>query len=200
MSKSDSVDIAATPGPQRPASTITLTSLVGVLRAVHRVKPVKLVSLLDPEWFPDTPPAIKPSNHLRIGVCDLVSPMEGKVIPSEEHIEALLEFGTRWRSGERVLVHCHAGVSRSSAAIAILMAQKNPGREFEIARLLRRRAHHIRPNSLMIEIADRLLSCERRLVEAVKSMREPTLRDFRERHVSFPAILPERLNDDRPDI
>jgi hypothetical protein len=40
------------------------------------------------------------------------------------------------------------------AAIVILMVQKNPGREFEIARLLRRRAHHINPNSLMIEIAE----------------------------------------------
>jgi predicted protein tyrosine phosphatase len=177
------------PEPSRPTGTITLTSLVGVLRAVHRVKPVKLVTLLDPEWMPETPPAIQSRNHLRIGVCDLVNPAEGKVIPSEEHINALLEFGTKWRPHERVVVHCHAGASRSPAAIVILMAQKNPGREFEIASLLRRRAHHIRPNSLMIEIADHLLACEGRLIEAVRAMREPTLNNFQERHVSFPAIL-----------
>jgi predicted protein tyrosine phosphatase len=193
MSKSNSMSIEAIPGSSlgsdRPTGTITLTSLVGVLRAVHRVKAVKLVSLLDPEWFPDTPPTIEPRNHLRLGVCDLVGPMEGKVIPCEEHIEALLEFGARWQPEERIVVHCHAGVSRSSAAIAILMTQKNPGREFEIAKLLRQRAHHIRPNSLMIEIADRLLRCEGRLVEAVKAMREPTLKNFEERFVSLPAVL-----------
>ena len=177
------------PITSRLANSITLTSLVGVLRAVHRVKAVKLVSLLDPEWFPDTPPTIEPSNHLRLGLCDLVSPIEGRVIPCEEHIEALLEFGARWRFDERIVVHCHAGVSRSPAAILILLAQKNRGREFELARLLRRRARHIRPNPLMVEIADRLLGCEGRLVEAVRSMPEPTLRDFQERYVSFPAIL-----------
>jgi predicted protein tyrosine phosphatase len=115
--------------------------------------------------------------------------MEGKVIPSEAHIETLLEFGARWRPEERMVVHCHAGASRSPAAILILLAQKNPGREFELVRLLRQRAHHIRPNSLMIDIADRLLVCEGRLIEAVKTMREPTLRDFQDRYVSLPAFL-----------
>jgi len=42
---------------------------------------------------PDTPPSIESRNQ--IGMCDLVSPMEGNVIPTEEHIEALLEFGIR---------------------------------------------------------------------------------------------------------
>jgi hypothetical protein len=41
----------------------------------------------------------------------------------------------------------------------------------------------------MIDIADRLLVCEGRLIEAVKTMREPTLRDFQDRYVSLPAFL-----------
>jgi predicted protein tyrosine phosphatase len=67
-----------------------------------------------------------------------------------------------------VLVHCEAGVSRSSATALIMYAcWLGPGREGEaMARVLAQRPIAA-PNRRMVEIGDRLLGREGRLVEAL---------------------------------
>ena len=165
---------------------ISLTSQFGVPEAVRYLRPTKLVSLLDPGWMFPTPAVIRPCNHLKLAVSDLTN---GHAAPNEEHITRLLEFGSEWAPGESLLVHCAGGRSRSPAAIVILLTQKNPGREFEVAKMVRDGAHQICPNVRIVEIGDRLLECGGRLIEAVKAMPEPTLRDCQGRHVSFPTIL-----------
>ena len=56
-----------------------------------------------------------------------------------------------------MLIHCHAGVSRSTATAVILMAQNNPGREADVFGELARVRPRSWPNSLMIGIADTML-------------------------------------------
>ena len=109
--------------------------------------------------------------------------------PDQEHIDRILNFGSKWNPDERLLVHCAAGVSRSSATVLVLLAQKNLGREAQIAHLVRERAEQVRPNKKIIALGDQLLGCHGRLVAAAKSMREPTLRDIQDRFIQFPAIL-----------
>ena len=72
------------------------------------------------------------------------------------------------RSG-RVVIHCQAGISRSTAAATIFYAVLlGEGREDEaIARVLAAREVAI-PNRRMIRIADELLGREGRLVAAVE--------------------------------
>lgn len=79
--------------------------------------------------------------------------------PAEEDIRRIIEAAEELaRSGGRVLAHCAAGVSRSSAAALIVYAVVfGPGREEDaIARVIAQRPI-ARPNRRMIAIADRLL-------------------------------------------
>jgi len=71
--------------------------------------------------------------------------------------------------GGRVVIHCQAGISRSTAAATIFYAVLlGEGREDEaIARVLAARAFAI-PNRRMIRIADELLGREGRLIDAVE--------------------------------
>ena len=87
-----------------------------------------------------------------------------------------------------ILVHCHAGVSRSPAAAFILMCQRNDGREQEAATVLRKQARHAWPNRLMVEIADALLARNGRLVTALRSM-PPAPEFYPTELVQLPARL-----------
>jgi predicted protein tyrosine phosphatase len=90
---------------------------------------------------------------------DVVAEYPGFEACTPRHIATLLAFGERVHAtqGSHVLVHCHAGVSRSTAAAGILLAQHAPGREEEaFLRLLELRKHGW-PNTRMVEFADQLL-------------------------------------------
>lgn len=70
-----------------------------------------------------------------------------------------------------MLVHCWAGVSRSTAAAYVILCDRlGPGRELEIARALRWRAPHACPNSLMVRLADEALGRNGRMTGAVEEM------------------------------
>jgi predicted protein tyrosine phosphatase len=95
---------------------------------------------------------------------DAIEPVPGIVLPEREHVERILSFGAlaRGRRGSRtdghLLVHCHMGISRSTAAMAMLLAQAYPN---ETAPNLFARLLEIRPktwpNLRMIEFADGML-------------------------------------------
>ena len=75
---------------------------------------------------------------------DVVAEYPGFEACTPAHIEKVLAFGERIhaRPDGHVLVHCHAGVSRSTAAAAILMAQNAPGYEEQaFLKLLELRKH-----------------------------------------------------------
>ena len=165
---------------------IALTHLSGLDWVIPQVKPVRLVSLLEPEAMIATPGGVYPAMHLKIEVDDIVAPQPGTIHPREDHIRRLLEFGARWDGETVLLVHCAGGRSRSPAALMILLVQKNPGREVEVARMLYERAPHICPNRLMVELGDRVLGLDGRLVAALDGMPPPDgtlLEGFR----SFPV-------------
>ena len=78
----------------------------------------------------------------------------------------------RSASGGHVLVHCHAGVSRSTAATAILLARESPGREAEAFRTVARLRPGAWPNGRMIDLADALLARQGRLTAGLREMQE----------------------------
>lgn len=101
---------------------------------------------------------------------DIVTPSEGRDLPGERDVAAILEVGNRL-AAERVdhlLVHCFAGVSRSTAAAVSLMAQRNPGREADIFATLAEIRPQAWPNTVMIRHADRMLGLGGALVEALR--------------------------------
>jgi predicted protein tyrosine phosphatase len=90
--------------------------------------------------------------------------------PHAADVDAILEFG-RNAGGDDIghlLVHCHMGISRSTATAAILMAQHQPGREDEAFAHLRAIRPQSWPNSRMIALADARLGRGGRLTAAMR--------------------------------
>jgi predicted protein tyrosine phosphatase len=146
-----------------------------------------VLSILDPEW-PD-PPAFAgfaPHRRLSLRFNDIIEPTRGKLLPSQRDVERLLEFGRELSvaAQSRLLVHCHAGVSRSTAATALILAQAHPERPAraaldEVARI-RPRAW---PNLRLLEFGDALLGRDGEIVAAAAAIyrrvldREPYLQE-----------------------
>jgi len=125
------------------------------------------------EPFVETPESIQPDRHLRINIHDIVEPAEGAIAPASDHIADMLAFARTWDRRDPFLVHCWAGISRSTAAAYTLLCDiRGPGHEEAIARELRELAPHAQPNRLIIRHADRLLERDGRMIEAVESMGE----------------------------
>lgn len=127
-----------------------------------------VLSLLDP----DTPePAVGRLfgdvwAHRVLRFHDIDRSMPGGRAPAPDDVSDVLSFGRELRDAparSHVLVHCHAGVSRSTAAAVILMAQQNPGRETEALAAVTALRPIARPNPRMLALADEILGCQGRL-------------------------------------
>ena len=132
-----------------------------------------VVSLLDPDWpDPDGWAALSPVEHHRFHMHDIVSDMPGWRPPLEEDVERLLEVGDLLALSDvdHLLVHCHFGRSRSTAAALILKTQHHPGRETEAAEALLAVRNPLWPNSRMVAYADRLLERDGRLMAAARGL------------------------------
>ena len=152
-------------------SAIFVTPYSAVAATAQRHKPSHLLTLLDPDTPLETPKSISPDRHLRLAVDDIATNIPGRIAPGSAHVRQILDFVQSWDQTAPFLVHCWAGISRSTAAAFILLNKLHgPGYETSIARGLRFRAPHAQPNRLLIEHADALLARNGRLVAAVEAM------------------------------
>ncbi len=130
-----------------------------------------VLSILDPA---DPEPPVfqryRPHRRTSLRFHDVVVPVDGHLLPVEADVERILEFGRDLSTTEplHLLVHCYAGISRSTAASLILMAQANPGREADVFATLIEVRPRAWPNSRMVGFADALLGCNGRLNAALQ--------------------------------
>lgn len=116
----------------------------------------------------ERPAAIRPEHHLRVGFSDIVAPMEGHLPPGEAHVRSVLDFAAAWPRERPLVIHCYAGISRSTAAAyAVACALRPSHSEADLAGELRRLAPSATPNRLFVEIADRLLGRQGRMSAAI---------------------------------
>lgn len=114
------------------------------------------------------PATIASDRHCVVAVSDIVAPLDGHVLPGETHVRAILDFALDWDRARPLVIHCYAGISRSTAAAYIAACALDPDRdEGEIARDLRTASPSATPNRLFVEIADRLLGREGRMAAAI---------------------------------
>ena len=147
------------------------------LRAHAKTPVTHVLSILDPET--PMPRAFESYAALRrhwvLRFHDVSAPIGDAQAPEQADVEQILAFAAELQAGAgpgaHLLVHCHAGVSRSTAAAAILLAQRNPGKEAEAFRHVARIRPGAWPNRRMVEIADRLMHREGRLIEGLRTMR-----------------------------
>lgn len=152
-------------------STLYVCALIDMPRLVQRVRPSHLVSAITADTMPETPDGFASERHLRLALNDITEPRDGLAHPTEDHIAELLTFVRTWRRDAPLVVHCLAGVSRSTAAAFItLCAHHEPGVEKRIAKALRDASPTATPNALMVQIADDLLDRKGRMVDAVAAI------------------------------
>ena len=134
-----------------------------------------VLSILDPGWpEPEAFFTYDPHRRTTLHFHDEIEPAPGIELPRREHMEQILAFGRSLqrdlaeRPDAHLLVHCHAGISRSTAAMTALLAQADSSLDedtiFERVLAVRPKAW---PNSLMIGFADELLSRGGRLTRAM---------------------------------
>ena len=139
--------------------TVARTGAEHVLSVINLGTPVAL------------PASVLRENHLFVGFNDILAPQEGLIHPAGEHVEAILGFVRRWPRSAPLVVHCFAGISRSTASAYIAACALNPGRdEGEIARALRAASPIATPNALLVALADEALGRQGRMSAAVAAI------------------------------
>ena len=138
---------------------------VAALLAAHEVDLV--VSLISPDAEPPKLQAAGPPG-LILRFNDIAEPREGLVSPSREIMETILGLAETSRT---ILIHCHAAISRSTAAAYALACQQvGSGCEADLAMTLRARSAAATPNPRMIALADDLLGRDGKMISAIRAI------------------------------
>lgn len=128
-----------------------------------------VVTLINDTTAVERPASVPAERHLFLGISDIVEPVEGHVLPAAEHVKELIAFVRRWDRDSPLVIHCWAGISRSTAAAFISACALAPRRpEVEIASALRRASGVATPNRRLVAVADDLLGRRGRMIEAVE--------------------------------
>ena len=120
------------------------------------------------------PRHIPARNHLVLSMDDISESMDGYVAPSEEHIKQLVQFLDSWDRQKPLVMHCLAGISRSTAGAFVVACALNPDRsEADIAKAIRDASPTAAPNKMFVKHADAVLGRQNRMVEAVEALGDP---------------------------
>jgi predicted protein tyrosine phosphatase len=158
--------------PLSPVSgRIHVCPLVAVPDVVTTFQAAYLLSCLPREVRVETPACIRPENHARLFIHDIAEPVDGHIAPDAEHIAQIVAFAAAWDRQAAMVVHCWAGISRSTAAAFIALCAINPeAQEGHVARLLREASPTAYPNRLMVRLGDAALGREGRMMAAVEAI------------------------------
>jgi predicted protein tyrosine phosphatase len=122
------------------------------------------------------PASVLPANHLRVQMDDITEQIDGFVAPSDKHIAQVLNFVRGWDRSAPLVVHCYAGISRSTASAFAAVCALNPHRdEIAIARQIRKASPIAQPNRLIVSLADKALGRDGRMLRALDQMGPGTL-------------------------
>lgn len=147
---------------------LAVCPLSGLAAHLDAHRPSHVIGLLSPTA---PAPEIVDVERLHLAFHDIAEPREDLIAPSAAMIADLLAFADAWDRKRPLLLHCYAGVSRSTAAAFILACRVAPTRdETELAWALRNLSPSATPNPLMVALADAALGREGRMVAAIQAI------------------------------
>lgn len=159
---------------------LTICGLDELDDELESFRPSHIVSILDPDEDRDDP-LIFPQEikvlslrffdlHATTGaVGTMLSAQDRAEFPSIDHAHDIIEFGRDIPAGAKVLIHCWAGISRSTAAAFLLACLHLPTDE-AMNLILSLRPGAV-PNRLIIKFADRILGAGGKMVSAADDQR-----------------------------
>lgn len=110
-------------------------------------------------------------NHLKLTFNDINADTPGLISPREQDAKRLITFIEEWDQKQPMLIHCWAGISRSTAsAFAALCILRPDDDEMELAQELRAASPSATPNRLITTQVDQLLGRKGRMLKAVESI------------------------------
>ena len=150
---------------------IHVCSLARLHRTVEETGARHIITLMKDISRVERPAAVDAKHHLHIQIDDIICPLDGYSHPCEDHVAELMRFVKGWDRAAPMVIHCYAGISRSTASAYATACALNPGRdEMAIAQDLRRASSTAMPNSLIVSLADRILGRQGRMIAAIESI------------------------------
>jgi predicted protein tyrosine phosphatase len=150
---------------------IHVCSLARLHGTVEEIRARHVVTLLRDSHLVERPRGVAPENHLILGVDDITCEIDGYTHPCDEHVSQLIEFVEDWDRTAPMVIHCYAGISRSTAGAFVAACTLNPSRsEATIARAIRDASPTATPNIRIVSLADKLLGREGRMIRAVEAI------------------------------
>lgn len=131
-----------------------------------------LLTLLSPGGVVAVRPATVPAaRHLVLGVSDIAEARDGHTLAADAHVAQMLAFFRAWDRAAPLLIHCYAGVSRSTAAALVGLCALAPHRaEADLTAQLRRASPTATPNARLVALADDALGRAGRLAAAARGI------------------------------
>jgi predicted protein tyrosine phosphatase len=150
---------------------IHVCSLARLHETVEETGASHIVSLIKDVSLVVRPQSIPADRHLLLDMDDIVEPVDGYRCPGEEHVAELLRFVRGWNRAAPLVVHCFAGISRSTAGAFVTACALNPDRdERSIAQAIRCASPTAVPNIRIVSLADAMLGRNGRMVEAIAAI------------------------------
>jgi predicted protein tyrosine phosphatase len=129
------------------------------------------ISLLSPESQWPLFDTLAPDRHLKLTLHDITVSSPGMVEPRASDAERLVSFINGWDGSAPMLIHCWAGISRSTAsAFTALCMMRKDENEMALAQELRDASPSATPNRLLVSHVDALLGRDGRMVAAIDSI------------------------------
>lgn len=131
----------------------------------------RVISLLGPETPHHNFQSIAADQHLKLTFHDVVEMIDGFSAPRATDAEKLIEFIEDWDRANPLLIHCWAGISRSTASAYTALCMLRPrADEEELAYELRAASPSATPNRLIISYTDALLGRNGRMSRAIEKI------------------------------
>jgi len=147
---------------------IHVCSLARLPATIEATRAQYVITMLKQFALVPQPLNIPAGNHLHVSVDDIAEPIEGHIHPGDEHVTRLLDFVTQWEGASPLVIHCYAGISRSTAAAFIAACAVRPERdEASIANAIREASPTASPNRLLVTLADKQLGRDGRMIAAL---------------------------------
>jgi predicted protein tyrosine phosphatase len=150
---------------------IHVCSLARLHGTVEETGARHIVTLMKDVAMVQRPRTVAANDHLLLDMDDITMEIDGYVAPREAHVERLVDFVAGWHRATPLVVHCFAGISRSTAGAFIAACALNPNRdEAVIARTIRDASPTAYPNIRLVALAENLLGRRGRMIEAIEAI------------------------------